>query len=224
MRVLDIGCATGEVTSIIADIVGNEGEVVGIDISEDMIQMAKEKNEKENIQFIQSDIYNLQDNIGEFDAIVGRRILMYLPNVMDCLNKIKSHLKSGGILCFQESDAINGGVGAENLPMHQYAIEIVWQTIEREGGDIHIGQKLYSIFTQLGVNIAEYKAEADIQTSNNNDLGWLIDIMLPRVKRHQIVDESFAISNFTKKLQQESEKHQCAFIREMAFGIWGKVS
>ena len=34
MRVLDIGCATGEVTQLIAKRVGANGEVVGVDVNE----------------------------------------------------------------------------------------------------------------------------------------------------------------------------------------------
>ncbi|PTF96957.1 hypothetical protein BU667_11265 [Staphylococcus chromogenes] len=108
MRVLDLGCATGEVTNIVADMVGDEGEDFGIDINENMIQTAIDNKTKANTQFIQSDIYNLPEDIGKFDVIVGRRILMYLPDVMDCLNKVKSYMKPQGSLCFQESDAING--------------------------------------------------------------------------------------------------------------------
>jgi ubiquinone/menaquinone biosynthesis C-methylase UbiE len=36
-RVLDLGCGSGEVTAEIARLVGREGVVVGIDMSEDMV-------------------------------------------------------------------------------------------------------------------------------------------------------------------------------------------
>lgn len=36
-RILDLGCGSGEVTAEIARLVGREGVVVGVDISEDMV-------------------------------------------------------------------------------------------------------------------------------------------------------------------------------------------
>ena len=39
MRVLDIGCATGEVTQLIAKRVGTNGEVVGVDVNESLLKM-----------------------------------------------------------------------------------------------------------------------------------------------------------------------------------------
>ncbi len=37
MRVMDIGCGSGELTRLAADIVGKEGDVVGIDINEQLL-------------------------------------------------------------------------------------------------------------------------------------------------------------------------------------------
>lgn len=41
MRVLDVGCATGEVTQIVANEVGDQGEVIGVDMNQDMLHMAE---------------------------------------------------------------------------------------------------------------------------------------------------------------------------------------
>ncbi len=40
MRVMDIGCGSGELTRLAADIVGKEGDVVGIDINEQLLWQA----------------------------------------------------------------------------------------------------------------------------------------------------------------------------------------
>ncbi|HHA6199270.1 methyltransferase domain-containing protein [Staphylococcus aureus] len=223
MRVLDIGCATGEVTQLIAKRVGTNGEVVGVDVNESLLKSANENNQYNNVSYQSSDIYQLPETMGHFDAIVGRRVLMYLPDAEKCLQILKSILKPEGILCFQESDAINAGVGADTLSLHQSAIQWIWETVKQEGGNIHIGQNLYNLFNNNGMHVVDYFAEVVIQTSMDNDLAWLVDVMLQRMKAHGVINDDFSLDEFKSNLEQEAINNQCAFIRDMAFGIIGKA-
>lgn len=222
MRILEVGCATGEVTQLLSEIVGPRGEVVGVDMNEQLLEMAKTNNNADNIKYVNSDVYQLPDDLAQFDAIVGRRILMYLPEAKACLQNLKRFLKPGCILCFQESDAINGGTGATQLPLHQQAIQRVWNTVEAEGGDIHIGQKLYMMYLNIGIPHPQVIAEAVIQTSDDNDLQWLTEMMETRMKENEIIAQDFSLEKFKANMSHEAEEAQAAFIRDMAFGVWGR--
>ena len=70
MRVLDVGCGTGAITSGIAEMVGESGFVVGIDSSEHLIARGKEnfKNIK-NLELIQVDLFYFAAD-EKFDLIV----------------------------------------------------------------------------------------------------------------------------------------------------------
>ena len=223
MRILDIGCATGEVTQLAAERVGSQGEMIGIDMNQTLLEKAVENNQYNHVSYQQHDIYQLPETLGQFDVIIGRRVLMYLPDVVQALRILKDFLKPEGIFCFQESDAINGGTGADELPLHQTAIQWIWQTVAQEGGDIHIGQKLYNLLNEIGMKDIDYFAEAVIHTSDNNDLEWLVGIMLPRMEAHHIVDETFSIETFKEELKAEAQHNHSAFIRDMAYGIIGKM-
>lgn len=65
MRVLDIGCATGEVTQLIAKRVGTNGEVVGVDVNESLLKIANENNQYNNVSYQYSDI-SIARNYGAF--------------------------------------------------------------------------------------------------------------------------------------------------------------
>ena len=56
-KVLDMGCGTGEITSFIADQVGEEGEVIGVDPDQDRIKVATQKHcgARRNIKFMVGD-------------------------------------------------------------------------------------------------------------------------------------------------------------------------
>lgn len=222
MRILDVGCGPGEVTSLLGTLVGDTGEVIGIDVNTQLLEVAKQNNSGQNIEYRSADIYHLPEDLGMFDVIVGRRVLMYLSNPMQALESIKPFLKEKGRLVFQESDAINGGTGGDALPKHQQAIQWVWQTVEAEDGDIHIGQKLYDMYVNLGIVNPLIMSEVVMQTSKENDLTWLIEMMLPRMQNHQILGADFSLVQFKKEMQEEATRSNTAFIRDTAFGVVGQ--
>ncbi len=96
----DLGCGTGSLTSALADL---GAEVIGIDISDDMLSVASSKTEGKKIQLVRQDITKL-DLGGCVDLIVSS---------LDCLNHLinyahvgrvfdrsASFLESGGLLIF----------------------------------------------------------------------------------------------------------------------------
>ena len=106
MRVLDIGSGAGDVSLVAAELVGPDREVVGVDTNPDILDTARERVREaghENVKFIEGDAQTL-DLGGRFDALVGRLVLMYLPDPISVLKQLLKRLHHGGIVCFQEID------------------------------------------------------------------------------------------------------------------------
>lgn len=78
------------------------------------------------------------------------------------------------------------------------------------------------MYVQLGIEDPAFMAEIVMQTSKENDLAWLVEMMLPRMQSHQVLSEDFSIDALKKELKEESDAINTAFIRDTAFGIWGK--
>lgn len=98
-RVLDIACGTGLVTFPAASAVGMHGEVIGTDISDEMIRLADDfarKNEIHNVQFRQMDGEDLRFPKQSFDAVLCALGLLYFPNPLQSLREIFRVLKPGG--------------------------------------------------------------------------------------------------------------------------------
>jgi 2-polyprenyl-3-methyl-5-hydroxy-6-metoxy-1,4-benzoquinol methylase len=95
--VLDYGCATG---SIAIEIAGMAGEVRGIDISSNMIEIARRKADErkiKNIDFTRSTIFDESLGKESFDLILALSILHLVENPEQVIDRINHLLKPGGI-------------------------------------------------------------------------------------------------------------------------------
>ncbi|CAB4007539.1 Hypothetical predicted protein [Paramuricea clavata] len=102
-KVLDMGCGTGHVTKYIANIVGPDGQVVGVDPDAERIKIAKEKYKGiSNLQFYvgSSAIGFLYDNEPYYDVHISTNAFHWIPNDEKSIYLQKAHqcLKSGGKL------------------------------------------------------------------------------------------------------------------------------
>ncbi|ODN42043.1 class I SAM-dependent methyltransferase [Piscirickettsia litoralis] len=93
--VLDIGCGSGKITVDIASLV-KQGQVVGIDLSEQMITFAnKQYKHIENLSFAQGDILDLQLK-SEFTKVTTFNMLQWVSDFNLAFKRIYHCLKSNG--------------------------------------------------------------------------------------------------------------------------------
>lgn len=97
-RVLDIGCGMGQFVAHCAQ----QGalKVIGADISNKMIEYAKQNNKDENTEFICSAIEDLQFESQSFDLIVSSLVLHYVKDYREVVSNIHRWLHTEGIFIF----------------------------------------------------------------------------------------------------------------------------
>jgi ubiquinone/menaquinone biosynthesis C-methylase UbiE len=79
-KILDLCSGTGRVASWIAQAVGEKGEVVGMDISKNMVKFAKERyGELKRVVFLHKDVTKPWDYQNYFDGIVTSYAIHELP-------------------------------------------------------------------------------------------------------------------------------------------------
>ncbi|GMQ99754.1 MAG: class I SAM-dependent methyltransferase [Zetaproteobacteria bacterium] len=98
-RLLDIASGTGEPAISAAQIVGESGKVIGTDLVDEMLAVAREKATRmnlDNIEFHCIDAETLDFTAGSFDAVTIRWGLMFMPEPRACLTAAHKALKQDG--------------------------------------------------------------------------------------------------------------------------------
>jgi ubiquinone/menaquinone biosynthesis C-methylase UbiE len=99
-KVLDLATGIGEPAVTVAKVVGSQGHVLAVDISSQMLAIAKERSTSLGLQgvieFKESDIESLNLPPLSVDAVLCRWGLMFLPNLDGALTNIFNTLKNGG--------------------------------------------------------------------------------------------------------------------------------
>jgi len=95
----DLCCGTGDMSFLLSELVIPSGKVFGIDISENLLKIAKRKSNKlvnSVIDWEKKDIFNLDTKLQKYDGICMSYGLRNLRNVEDGIQKVFSLLKDNG--------------------------------------------------------------------------------------------------------------------------------
>jgi arsenite methyltransferase len=108
MTVLDLGSGSGRDCYILSQIVGESGRVVGVDMTDEQLDVAKKhlsyhqqkfSYKKSNVEFIKGDIEKLDECLPlglKFDLVVSNCVLNLVSDKKKVLRDVFSLLKEGG--------------------------------------------------------------------------------------------------------------------------------
>jgi ubiquinone/menaquinone biosynthesis C-methylase UbiE len=152
MRVLDVGCGPGDVSFLAASIVGPTGHITGVDLSPDAIEAARGRQRAtrlEHVTFEQGDITQL-DRVGEFDAVIGRLVLIYLGDPLAGMRAFARYVKPGGLIYFQEFVRPSAR-SVPVVPLYDGMIDLIELAATTAKIDLYIGIRLAAIMREAGL-------------------------------------------------------------------------
>jgi ubiquinone/menaquinone biosynthesis C-methylase UbiE len=167
MRVLDVGCGAGDVSFLAARLVGDTGQVVGVDRAPEAVATANRRTmelEIPNTCFVVGDAgaTAFKEFFHEpFDAAVGRLVLEFSPDPSALLRNVAAHVRPGGVIAFQEVDW-SGDRALPTVPTFSRCLRWGVQALQHSGADPYVGLKLWAIFTAAGVSAPTLSLQANI--------------------------------------------------------------
>ncbi len=151
-KALEIGCGNGHGTKLIKRYF-NPRNIIGIDLDERMIRLAKKKNNDQTISFLVMDAAKLNFPDKYFDAVFDFGMIHHIQNWRDCLKELKRVLRDNGTIMIEDlsSDTFKTSLGRimKLLSNHPYA-------------DMYSAVQFLDYMKSIGFEIMNYKVSNPI--------------------------------------------------------------
>ncbi|NCD71418.1 methyltransferase domain-containing protein [Mucilaginibacter agri] len=191
LKVLDVGCGTGAISKDIANIIGPQGHITGIDNTGHFIESGKGTyKDVENLELIHTDLFDFHPE-EKFDLIVSARTIPWLSNPQEAVAKMKSMLKPGGWLSVLDYDHTELEWTPEPpLSMRRfYATFLRWRS--DAGMNNEVAEDAKGFFEELGFRNIEVLNADEVYEKGQSDFEHKISIWSKVAAMNQIVEEGY---------------------------------
>ncbi|MEM7504529.1 MAG: methyltransferase domain-containing protein [Pseudomonadota bacterium] len=223
MRVLEVGCGSGEVTSLLAQMVGSAGFVLAVDSNQHALNAAEQRllsDGARNFRFMCADVSDprallCQSEATTFDAVAGRRVLMYLDDPVAVLSGLRRWLSRDCIVVFEEIASTLGSGGSVSMPAHEQASRWLSGMLDAEGAERSLGLQLPSVYARAGFVPDGIWAEAVIEGQGEQySLGELLSLLQERLAAAGIASKS-DIESLLQELADEAADPGNVYVSSM---------
>ena len=194
-QVVDIGCGIGRTACYFATAVVPNGQVVGIDESEELISLARHSAKEQGIDNVAFQVGRAQDHAFEpstFDLAHTRFVLSYSPFSAEIVKLIHGALAPGGILFAEEivQDYVrhNAPAGFDRL------CDWFARLIALNGGDPNYGRKALPSH-MLGAGFADLTVTSFAPVANQPAIAEMLSLALSTEMKKAIVDNGLGTAD-----------------------------
>ncbi|TGQ48085.1 MULTISPECIES: class I SAM-dependent methyltransferase [unclassified Mesorhizobium] len=230
MRVLDLGCGVGDVSLLAGQLVGPGGSVLGIDRSQDAVKTAQRRAVETGqcywVRFASADLASFVPE-REFDAIIGRLVLMYLPDPAATLRRLAGFLRPGGIVAFQEM-SMPFARSFPETPLFMQVLRWIIEAFVLTGFETDMGGKLFSTYLAAGLPapqmISGARAEGGVESLGYEYIAQTVRSLIPAMERTGIATAAdIGIDDLADRLRDEAVAHSACIMFPPMTGAWTRL-
>ncbi|UVI35553.1 methyltransferase domain-containing protein [Brevibacterium spongiae] len=224
MSVLDIGTGAGNVAAIAADLVGAGGHVLGVDRDPSALDGARTLLGPK-VEFAEADLASL-DLDREFDAIVGRAVLMHTADPIEVLERLKHHLRPGGLLVMHELDVTHDWASV-STPLWERVRSLILETFAEIGVHNRMGADLFGAFRAVGLPDPTLTLSAPVGGGTEApSFGWAnaLAALLPYLEqRGRVSADELDVDTLTGRLSDELDAADATLLGPLMYGAYCTV-
>ena len=229
MKVLELGSGTGDVSLVLADLVGPSGCVVGVELKPAAVETARSRIAAtgwQNVEYLAGAIESVELE-QDFDAVVGRFVLMWLPDPLAVLERVARHLRPGGVVAFQDNDFTFGAMASAPLPLFDQVYTWLKGTMTQDGPDYHMGLKMQHLYQRVGLTTPQFTFDAPIGTGNNwtgyQYIAETVEMLkAPMQQRGIALPAEIGTSDLAEKIRKEAVEKNAVIILPAIIGAWSR--
>jgi SAM-dependent methyltransferase len=150
--VLDVGCGAGEVCVELSGMVGPQGRVAGVDLSESMIAAARRTVAAGGraIELRVASVYELPFEDGVFDGVRAERVFQHLDDPEAALREMIRVARPGGRILVADPDHSQAGLAIDD-PAHRNVYDAIQRAMARMIVNPSSGTRLRGMFVRAGL-------------------------------------------------------------------------
>jgi ubiquinone/menaquinone biosynthesis C-methylase UbiE len=229
MRVLDEGSGAGDVSFLVAQMVGSEGHVHGIDRSPEAIRVARERAAEAALTHVTFEVADADAYVADlpFDAVVGRLVLAYQKDPARLLGQLRHSLKSPGLMAFVELE-VSCAKSVPALPLFSRCVAWLTHTFTRAQVQVDMGTQLHGAFRRAGFPSPSMfllsRVEGGESTASYENLVQTLRTLLPTMEQFEIASASeVQIDTLLERLIAEARGADAVVLPPAAIGAWVSV-
>jgi ubiquinone/menaquinone biosynthesis C-methylase UbiE len=164
MRVLDIGCGVGGLSRLTADLVGQDGVVIGVDPDERAIEVASflaGLSNLSNVEFRCCSIEQFEDDKG-FDMVVGRCVFLSQLDAVSFLKRAAQFVRPGGYVAFHEVDNRRQYLSEPKVDLWDAVVREILSRFKEDRPQYDIAQRFVTTFSQAGLPVPQLSYEVPV--------------------------------------------------------------
>ena len=229
MKVLELGSGVGDVSLLLADLVGPSGRIVGVELKSAAVETARARVATIgwlNVEYLAGDIASVQLD-QDFDAVVGRFVLMWLPDPLAVLGRVVRHLRPGGVVALQDNDFTFSVLASAPLPLFDRLSAWLKETQSQGGPDYHMGLKMQRLYQHVGLPAPQLTLDAPLGTGANwtgyQYLAETVEMLLPPMRQLGIaMPADVDTSDLAERLRKEAVENDAVIVLPAIIGAWSR--
>jgi ubiquinone/menaquinone biosynthesis C-methylase UbiE len=228
MRVLDIGCGAGDVSMLLAELVGPDGAVTGVDMNPAILELARARAAEAglaNVSYLDGDLTSLRLD-EPVDALVGRLILIHLKEPAATVRALSRLVRSGGVVSFQEFN-ITRARSVPPTPLAARGLGWIVGALRAAGLNPDLGEQVASILRDAGLSVEGAAIAGPAGTAESAMPEYLENTLrsvLPVVLAHGRVSEAEVdIHTVAERTARELKEAGATFWSPELAAAWARV-
>jgi SAM-dependent methyltransferase len=228
MTVLDAGCGTGDVTLLVAGLVGPSGAVMGVDHSGAVLETARPRAAGlPHVRFVEADLAAYVHD-RPLDAVVGRCVLTHLRERVATLARLAAQVRAGGVVAFGEPVLASPPWLTRPRPLLSACMAWVVETLQRSGARADTGLALPELFADAGLPGPDFRVDG--VPAVGPDRAWLavlagfVRSALPAMERYGVATaEQVGLDTLLDRLVDEGRTQGGTVLGICLGGAWARL-